>query len=437
MWATMTGIIRSALSAQKQFMVFSALVILTTCSLSYSQPQLVWLGTLGGNFSDGVDLEVSGSDVIVVGNSRNSAGYDRAFYWSRGSGMIEITPLSGYDSSWASRIKYGMVCVNSGARNNRFIRKAAIWSGGSLDPVTGWWFDTTYHVINSPAIGSYWSSDTENSYNQRCGYIYVGGSGRSYSTCSWWNDALLPHELIDSDDGYIVGFYTASASGIPNYKYVGVVIPLNADPNTYSIIIGDNCIPRSIVGGHVVGTIVPPISTRSSPFYFNVTSRQRIDLRGRGFHCSANDVSRDGTRIVGSGEEATDERIFYYPLVWQRDISGQWLMFDLNRWFSSGGSYLISVNAISQDGRYITGRGYNAATRRIEAYLADLQSIYLCESHSGDVNNNRCVDDADLLAVLFAFGRTGNNLGRVDVNCDRVVDDADLLQVLFNFGSGC
>jgi hypothetical protein len=47
------------------------------------------------------------------------------------------------------------------------------------------------------------------------------------------------------------------------------------------------------------------------------------------------------------------------------------------------------------------------------------------------------VDDADLLAVLFNFGSSGNNLGREDTNCDGVVDDADLLTVLFNFGSGC
>jgi hypothetical protein len=51
------------------------------------------------------------------------------------------------------------------------------------------------------------------------------------------------------------------------------------------------------------------------------------------------------------------------------------------------------------------------------------------------VDANGCVDDADLLAVLFAFGQTGSNLGRVDVNCDRTVDDADLLIVLFNFGA--
>ncbi|MCS6919998.1 MAG: hypothetical protein NZM28_09515 [Fimbriimonadales bacterium] len=54
----------------------------------------------------------------------------------------------------------------------------------------------------------------------------------------------------------------------------------------------------------------------------------------------------------------------------------------------------------------------------------------------GDINLDGCVDDADLLAVLFAFGNTGNNLPE-DANGDGVVDDADLLVVLFNFGNGC
>jgi len=54
----------------------------------------------------------------------------------------------------------------------------------------------------------------------------------------------------------------------------------------------------------------------------------------------------------------------------------------------------------------------------------------------GDVNGDRCVDDADLLAVLFAFGQVGDDMPE-DVNRDRIVDDADLLIVLFNFGSGC
>jgi hypothetical protein len=51
------------------------------------------------------------------------------------------------------------------------------------------------------------------------------------------------------------------------------------------------------------------------------------------------------------------------------------------------------------------------------------------------VDANGIVDDADLLAVLFAFGSLGDCLDE-DVNQDGTVDDADLLAVLFNFGAG-
>lgn len=52
----------------------------------------------------------------------------------------------------------------------------------------------------------------------------------------------------------------------------------------------------------------------------------------------------------------------------------------------------------------------------------------------GDADDNGCVDDADLLMVLFNFG---SNHAQADLNRDSIVDDADLLEVLFNFGSGC
>ena len=52
----------------------------------------------------------------------------------------------------------------------------------------------------------------------------------------------------------------------------------------------------------------------------------------------------------------------------------------------------------------------------------------------GDVDGNGCVDDSDLLNVLFAFGSSDPG---TDLNQDGIVDDADLLLVLFNFGSGC
>lgn len=87
--------------------------------------------------------------------------------------------------------------------------------------------------------------------------------------------------------------------------------------------------------------------------------------------------------------------------------------------------------------------GWAGATLEpVERYFINLTGAYFvdengcCATAGGDVNLDGCVDDADLLAVLFAFGNTGQSLPE-DVTCDGVVDDADLLTVLFAFGSGC
>ena len=71
---------------------------------------------------------------------------------------------------------------------------------------------------------------------------------------------------------------------------------------------------------------------------------------------------------------------------------------------------------------------------------ADLLAVLFRFGQSGvyreDVNRDGVVDDADLLGVLFAFGQSSAE-PNADLNDDGVVDDADLLEVLFNFGSGC
>lgn len=86
---------------------------------------------------------------------------------------------------------------------------------------------------------------------------------------------------------------------------------------------------------------------------------------------------------------------------------------------SEGGAYTIRLQGV------------------MGASAGDPADCSVCQPHGGDVDSNGCVDDADLLSVLFAFGQTGNAIGRADVNCDGVVDDADLLSVLFSFGQGC
>jgi len=148
-------------------------------------------------------------------------------------------------------------------------------------------------------------------------------------------------------------------------------------------------------------------------------------------------ISADGNTIVGYQNTIVGfpPRTESRAARWRKTGSG-WVYEDLNQVYSNllrDGSVLRVANAISSDGRHIVGWGYNGTRRRQEAFLLSLP----CASHQGDVNMDGCVDDADLLAILFAFGSTGSNVGRADINCDGVVDDADLLTVLFNFGSGC
>jgi probable HAF family extracellular repeat protein len=86
-----------------------------------------------------------------------------------------------------------------------------------------------------------------------------------------------------------------------------------------------------------------------------------------GYDSFANAVSADGSVVVG----------------WARNADWQWRAF---RWTASGGmenlnttyaslltdgSVLVRAFAISPDGRYIVGYGYNAATGRFEGYLLD------------------------------------------------------------------
>jgi hypothetical protein len=75
------------------------------------------------------------------------------------------------------------------------------------------------------------------------------------------------------------------------------------------------------------------------------------------------------------------------------------------------------------------------ATARLLANAVRWAAGSACTPTQGDATRDGCVDDADLLTVLFAFGTTGRHIA--DVNCDNIVDDADLLEVLFQFGTGC
>lgn len=53
-----------------------------------------------------------------------------------------------------------------------------------------------------------------------------------------------------------------------------------------------------------------------------------------------------------------------------------------------------------------------------------------------DIDRDGCVNDADLLTILYKFGAVA--LGDpADINGDGIINDGDLLEVLYQFGFGC
>jgi probable HAF family extracellular repeat protein len=81
----------------------------------------------------------------------------------------------------------------------------------------------------------------------------------------------------------------------------------------------------------------------------------------------ARGVSADGSVVVGEAENAAGQiRAFRWTAV--RGME------DLNIAYAhllTDGSVLLEARAISPDGRYVVGWGYNAATGNFEAFLLD------------------------------------------------------------------
>ena len=142
----------------------------------------------------------------------------------------------------------------------------------------------------------------------------------------------------------------------------------------------------------------------------------------------AKDISGDGRVIVGT--YMRDRLANWHAFLWQEGRG--WV--DLNEAYAAllgEGWELEDAWGVSADGRYVAGRGSHLVPggRTGFYYLLDRRVL-------GDVDGDGCVEDGDLLAVLFAFGQTGSGLPE-DVDEDGVVGESDLVLVLLHFGRGC
>lgn len=326
------------------------------------------LGTLGGSESEA--KAVSSDGRTIVGRAKNSAGRFRAFIWTEQNGMQELPDLDIPDNP-------PYLSTALGISDSGIVVGATKRMYGSLIAVR--WTANGAEAL-SRGIAHDISLD---------GSTVVGGlqSGSSYHPFRW--TAQDGMQDLASTGGY------------------GMAFGVSSDGN--------------VVVGYLQNRAFRWVATS------NGGRMEDLGVLPGGAVSYAYDVSADGKVVVG---EARDSSGNMHAFRWTEERGIE----DLNISYAHllpPNSILITAEAISSDGRYIVGEGYNSSTRRFEAFLLDT-----CVPHNGDVDNNGCVDDADLLAVLFAFGGT-SKLDRADINCDGVVDDVDLLTMLFNFGAGC
>jgi probable HAF family extracellular repeat protein len=138
-------------------------------------------------------------------------------------------------------------------------------------------------------------------------------------------------------------------------------------------------------------------------------------------------VSGDGTVIVGQG---WTERRDYAAFVWSpyatrmRELRE---VMQTNFGLDPHGWTLTEATGVSADGTVIVGNGINPLGYP-EGWM-----VYLPQTCRADVNRDRRVDSADVMAFIEAF----LNQDATDFNGDSVVDSGDFFAFLNLFFDGC
>lgn len=387
---------------------------------------LIWLGSWGSGSAYYAEALAVSADGSVVAGWGGIYSPHVAFRWTSQMGMQNIGYLvqgrstEAWGMSDDGRVLVGYGITGSNPFGSPPYRGFAWENGvftqfGTFGGNVSWAFDASSDgsvIVGSAALsnglnrGFRWTAST--------GMVNLGtlpGSIRSVA------------RAVSSDGNVVVG-WSGSAAGVHHaWRWEnGAMIDLHNPTFGQSEALG-----VSGDGNTVVGAWGDPSFTPALPFRW--TAEEGMVNMGTlgGQWGEAWDASHDGSIIVGWSDTDPGETSSWSAFRWA-PVSG---MENLNTTYASLlqiGDKMEWASAISPDGRYIVGNGRNGTTNRTEAFLLDTW-------RTGDTNGDGCIDDQDLLAVLFAFGTSGSGLTRhEDINKDGTVDDADLLVVLFNFG---
>ena len=350
----------------------SAWVLALLATVAWSQT-LTWLGTLGGDWSEAIAVSADGS--VVVGVAKNAAGQSRAFRWTRTGGMEDLGTLGGSESealdvSWDGSVVVGWAQDAAGRRwafrwtrmdRMQDIGKIISQSlGGKVYKIHA--FESFAHAVSADG------SKVIGEFVQRTTF------GDNYSYFLW--DKSVGSEMLNPYWGTIFdispdGSILVSTSGFALWEGREFWIVHRLENRVHRI---EGCISAKSAAISANGKVIVGVAQGNHGGDLAVRWREGagVQILGTlgGDWSRARGVSADGSIVVGDSEDAAENR---HAFRWT-PLGG---MESLNRTYASllkNGSWLRLARSISPDGRYIVGSGYNAATKRTEAFLLDTRA---------------------------------------------------------------
>lgn len=432
------------------------LAILLTGIACSQTPSLVWLLPFdgapddpmhGGNWSRAQHVTPDG--LLVVGQayfgglesmfnaSTWIANYGTSYVApSSNLGTLEICDPPANNWSWAFGISAnGSIVVGvSGCPEAWVVHNAFRWVGGSMQNLgtLGGELSWAYDVSADGAVVVGWADNNEGvmrafRWEEACGRMQDLGTlgGRRSIAYAVSADGHWISGCAETPDGEVhaVRWY-ADCSGVYLVQDLGTL------GGNYSCAYG-----ISENGTIVVGESKTAEGTIHAFRWTSTDGMQDLGILPGGSYSRAYDVSADGFIVVGEASNS-DRRLHAFRWTPARGME------DLNQTYAhllpgDPISHLAAGAAITPNGRYIVGWGFNLVLTRgaMREMGYTLDTVCPLEPF-GDIDCDGCVSDADLIAVLMAWGCCGR-CGSADINQDGCVDDADLLIVLINLGRGC
>ena len=374
--------------------------------------------------------DVSGDGSTVIGHSGSALG-SQAFYWTSATGMVG----SGVASSFAYGVNQdGSVIVGSGSASSPNAMRWTVATGvvedlGNFSGVGG--FSVARGVSADGLTVAGQNTKQSNTGSRFDAMRWSGPAGSVVATSLGFlpgvsNNSLFAGANDISADGTVIIGYSSSAVGQEGFRWFDDGDPLTLNMSSMgtatSFASAASSDGKFAVGGGVAG----------EAFLWNTDDPNSVtllgDLPGDLFSSRGNDVSADGSIVVGESASSTGARrdeAFIWDVVngmrrLQDVLSAEGI--DLTGWT------LATANGISDDGSTIVGWGINPMGQK-EAWVATLALV----DTDGDG-----VPDTDDFCPMDATNDADDDgvCGGVD-NCPTVVNTDQADTDLDGVGDAC